>query len=170
MEELKRDTTEILNTDIENLQPTWLITAACLALVALFTWGIGSWFYSISPKATPFLMAIPAIPIFGCLYVLNRNENQRKAVKSCFDVSWNIWTAISVAYLFNAAASVASNSALSEAAVATDLVNALRSQPPVFLTFIFAWAYSTAVGCIVIAACDHLWPASKSAGTPPETK
>ncbi len=49
--------------------------------------------------AAPFFMLVAAGIIFAFLYTW-RKEAQRKFFKLPFDLSWNIWTFLSVAYLF----------------------------------------------------------------------
>ncbi len=99
-------------------------------------------FSTLFGAAALFFMLVAAGIIFAFLYTW-RNEAQRKFFKLPFDLSWNIWTFLSVAYLFYGVLEHGS-----------DLKAFLDSLDPVLLTVMFSWACSTAVARAAISLSD----------------
>ncbi len=122
--------------------PFWAAVLAfilpVLGAVAIFA----ASFSTLFGAAAPFFMLVAAGIIFAFLYTW-RNEAQRKFFKLPFDLSWNIWTFLSVAYLFYGVLEHGS-----------DLKAFLDSLDPVLLTVMFSWACSTAVARAAISLSD----------------
>lgn len=163
------DVKKILNSNIENLQPTWVITAVCLVIVSLFAWLLAEWFYGIFGTTTPYVLTLVPGLIFAWLYGI-KSKDQRTIIKSVFDTSWNIWTLIGAAFLFHAAASIKNPFDVEN--IGNDLSGALQGSNPALLSFVFAWVYPTAVGRVFIPLCDIVLklreakkPASEDAAT-----
>jgi len=148
------DVEKIAQSELDELQPIWLITAGCLLVVSLIAWFLADWFYAVLGNATPYFLAVVPGCIFAVLYGMRAKE-QRAIIKSVFDISWNIWTLIGAAFLLHAAASVQNPFDVSK--FTNDLSGTLKNSNPTLLSFIFVWVYPTAVERVVIALSDALW-------------
>lgn len=144
----------ILRSDLDTLQPIWLVTAGLLSAVSLIAWLLADWLYAVFGNATPYFLAMISGYIFARLYG-KRGKEQRATIKSVFDTSWNIWTFIGAAFLFHAVASVQNPFDMNK--FGNDLSGALKSIDPILLSLIFVWVFPTAVGRVVIPLCDAFW-------------
>jgi len=145
---------EHLERNLEELDPIWLITAACLSMAAILSWALAALFYSWFGTSTPYVLSLVPSVIFAWLYK-KQTKDQRAAIKLVFDLSWNVWTVVTVIFLFRAAASVVNPFA--EGKNSNGLSDALNHIEAGWLSIIFGWVYPTAVGRVVISLCDIVW-------------
>lgn len=148
------DVAKVMKSNINELQPIWLVTVGCLSVVSLCTWLLARWFYTILGDTSPFVLTLVAGGILFVVYG-RRAKEKRAAIKSVFDISWNIWTLIGAAFLFHAAASV--ENPFDVIKVGNDLSATLKGIDPAWLSFIFLWVYQTAAGRVVFPFCDAVW-------------
>jgi len=122
--------------------PVWPV-AALLA----FLFGAGVlWTRDVLASSIPafaaFIMVCLAHIISG-YFLVQASDTRRKAVKSLLDLSWNIWTAVGLAFTFSAAAGQHK-----------ELSKTLENIDPTALTILFVWASFTAVGRVIMSILE----------------
>lgn len=139
---------KLLETPLEELPvPVWVTVAGITIAVGLAAWALAEQVSWLSPLGAPFILVLIAFAGFGFIY-RKQSDTLRKAYKSWFDVAWNFWTIVGTAYLFYEQIEQQGQG----------LAAALASLDPGMLSLVFAFAFSSAVGRLMISTCDACWP------------
>lgn len=140
--------TPITSNSPEPKFPIWPVVALIVFLAVTIPLWIANFLVSLIPAFSAFLTVSLAHVIAGYLLV-RASDTRQKAIKSLFDLSWNIWTAVGLAFTV---AVVTSGHG--------DLYATMREMP-VTLTILLVWASFTAVGRVLISLID-VWTTWKA--------